>query len=134
MSHKKFDEKTSKELVIRFLNGLQTKCKNQFSLTGQERLVYLTNLLSNDPIGTDIWRTTYQMTFDKSFEPQLLVSEEEVFTTLIGFCARQTHSWKFNLTGLMDLLYLIRYRPQEHEKECTIWKEVVIDVSRKTLL
>jgi hypothetical protein len=134
VSCKKFDEKTSRELVIRFLNRLQIECKNQLSLTGQERLGYLINLLSNDPIGTETWKTTYQMTFDKSFEPQVLVSEEEVFTTLIGFCARQTHSWKFNLTGLMDLLFLIRYRPQEHKKECTIWKEVVIDASRETLL
>ncbi|VHO04425.1 hypothetical protein [Candidatus Rhabdochlamydia sp. T3358] len=134
MSNKKFDEKTSREIVVHFLNRLKTECKNQLSLTSQERLHYLINLLSNDPNGAETWKTTYQMTFDKSFEPQVLISEEEVFTTLIGFCARQTHSWKFNLTGLMDLLFLIRYRPQEHEKERTIWKEVVIDASRETLL
>jgi hypothetical protein len=134
MTHKKFDEKKSRELVVCFLNRLQTKCKNQLSLTGQERLLYLINLLSNDPIGTETWKTTYQMTFDQSFEPPLLILEEEVFTTLIGFCARQTHSCKFNSNGLMDLLFLIRYRPQEHEKECTIWKEVVIDASREALL
>jgi hypothetical protein len=72
------------------------------------------------------------MTFGKPLE---LISEEEIFTTLIGFCAQQTHICKFNLLGLIDLLFLIRYQsekePEEHEKDRAIWKEVVNFFSTK---
>lgn len=126
MNNKKFDEKTSREIVISFLNRLKTECDEHFPTTGLERIPRIVNLLSNDSTGAEIWKTTYQMTFGKSLE---LISEEEIFTTLIGFCAQQTHICKFNLLGLMDLLFLIRYQPEknpeEHEKDRAIWKEVV---------
>ncbi|PWU15761.1 MAG: hypothetical protein C5B45_01740 [Chlamydiae bacterium] len=102
MSHKKFDEKTSRELVVCFLNRLKTECDEHFPTTGLERIPHIVNLLSNDSTGAEIWKTIYQMTFGKSLK---LISEEEIFTTLIGFCAQQTHVCKFNLLGLMDLLF-----------------------------
>jgi hypothetical protein len=86
-------------------------------------------------MGTETWKTIYQMTFGKPLE---LISENEIFTTLIGFCAQQTHSCKFNLVGLMDLLFLIRYQPEknpeEHTKERVIWNEVVSSFSTKDSL
>lgn len=129
MSHKKFDEKKSRELVICFFNRLHAECQPLLGSTKLERLRYIVDLFGNDPTGPEIWKTTYQMTFGKSLE---LISEEEILTTLIGFCAKLTHSWEFNLTGLIDLLFLIRYQPEKNEKEYTIWKEVIASFNAKT--
>jgi len=135
VGHKKFDEKTSRELVICFLRRLQKECDENLTIMGSERLQRVFDFLSNDITGAETWKITYQMTFGRPLE---LISENEAFTTLIGFCAQQTHICKFNLLGLMDLLFLIRYQPEknpeEHEKERAIWKEVVNFFSTKDSL
>jgi len=132
VSHKKFDEKTSREMVVCFLKRLQKECDENLTIMGSERLQRVFDFLSNDITGAETWQTTYQMTFGKPFK---LISENEAFTTLIGFCAQQTHICKFNLLGLMNLLFLIRYQPEknpeEHKKGRTIWKEVVNFFSAK---
>ena len=131
VSHKKFDEKTSREIVIHFLNRLKTECNEQFSTTSLEHLCQIVDLFSNNLTSSEIWKTTYQMTFGKPLE---LISEEAIFTTLIGFCAKQTYNYKFNLRGLTQLLFLIRYRSEEQEKASAIWKETVAAFSPETLL
>ena len=132
MSNKKFDEKKSREMVVSFLRRLQKECDENLTIMGSERLQRVFDFLSNDITGAETWKTIYLMTFGKPLE---LISANEAFTTLIGFCAQQTHICKFNLLGLMDLLFLIRYQPEknpeEHEKERAIWKEVVNFFSAK---
>lgn len=129
MSDKKFDAKKSSEIALSFLKKLQTDCASRFSEAGLEGIRRVIEALSYETTTSELWKTTYQITFGEPFTEQVWISEEEVLTTLISLCIRQMFQWEYDLMELIDLLFFTRYPPEEnkkeYEKEWVLWKEIV---------
>lgn len=125
-----FNENKSRDLMAGFLEDLWEHCKERFSPDGFEGLSCLLDLAINNPGFEDDWREIYLLIFGKPFSDETLLTEEEVFTAMIEFVAQYLFKWEYDVSEVLNLLFIMRYKPEEAKKEWTVWNEVV-DFFRK---
>lgn len=125
-----FNENQSRDLMAGFLEDLWEHCKERFSPDGFEGFSAFCGVLNSDPGFFGTWRKSCLKTFGKPFSDETLLTEEEVFTAMIEFVAQYLFKWEYNVSEVLNLLFIMRYKPEEAKKEWTLWNEVV-DFFRK---
>src|SRR3972149_7062145 len=125
MGEKLFSENQSRDLMAGFLQDLQKHCKERFTPEGIEEFENFLFIPFGDPGFPEDWEESYERTFGMPFSDDTLLTEEEAFTAMIEFCALHIYQWGFGISEVLNLLFLVRYKPDETQKERALWKEGV---------
>ena len=125
LDDKRFSELDGFDLSIDYIERLLNECKHLFSEDGVVEFGIFSSIFSSDPGSSDLWRYAYQRAFGKVFSEKTLLTKEEVFTCMIDYVAQYCYGWTFNLREAINLLILIRHKPDTYEFERNIWKQEV---------
>ena len=110
--------------VLFFLDSVWKDCKNRFSDGGNELGSFL-NQFKTDSATPKNWQETYKLTFGKSLSVDDLLNPEKVFTTMVELSSLFVYKFEYKILELVNLLYSIRYKPDEHKKEYELWQQAV---------
>ncbi len=124
MQQRQFTTRESLDLVFTFTDALWRECKERFSEDTLEDMGNYLGALHGDPAIPDDWKEAYSRAFGREYpsdRPPL--NETEIFTTMIEICAMYIYRFQFKLEELLQLLFLMRYRPNDYVKECALWQE-----------
>src|SRR3972149_6983128 len=125
MGERLFSENQSRDLMAGFLDDLWKNSKERFTPVGMEEFESFLSFLFGDPAFPLDWKKSYERNFGMSFSDDTLLTEEEVFTTMTEFCAHYTYHCGYDISEVLNLLFLVRYKPEETQKERALWKEGV---------
>lgn len=130
MDQPRFTGYFCKELMAAFLESLWKKCKERFTEKAMNEFGGVLGCIFSDPGFDDDFRESYAYTFGKQYSDDLLLTENEAFTLIIEYCAKYIYDCSYDISEVLHLLFLVRYQPKDAQKEKTLWKETIRELSK----
>jgi len=121
----KFNDQRSVDIIGDFTSSLWEHCKERFSPETVETLAIYLTILFGDPGTLGTWKRAYAAAFGHPFSKEKFLTEEEIYISMVELCAMYVHKYRFELNPLLDLLFAIKYRPEEFPTESAFWKDSV---------
>jgi len=84
----------------------------------------LFNHLKDSSGAFEDWKNNYLTVRGRTLSPEQLLTQEEVFTTLIELCSLYIYKFGNDFRDILRLLYLIRYVPEHHEEQ-RLWEQTI---------
>jgi hypothetical protein len=53
------------------------------------------------------------------------LTEEEVFISMVELCALNIYKYDYHIQELLDLLFLMKYKPDEFKEELFLWRKIL---------
>lgn len=112
--------------IVFFTNYLWEQRAARYFYIDPEEFTDYVSYLSGDPATSDDWLAIYAATFGKRIcSCHDLLTEEEIFTTMIEMCAWYIYHFGDNYLSILKLLYSMRYCPEEYQVEWQLWQRAV---------
>lgn len=119
MSEITFNPMASLYRSISFLDNIWDNCKERFTEDALEEFGLYMSILTGDPGTFEEWQDAYYIAFGKCLSNDSRMASQEIYTTMLMLCARYCYYYQFNLFEVLNRLFLIRLKPDEHKTE---WK------------
>lgn len=110
-------------LMYPFGRKIRENCGDKFSAKDLDELGRFLGVFSSEGEDGAEWEDTYEKSTGKLFSNALKLLEEELLTNIIASMGKYIYSWGFDIPQFLDLLFKMRYKPEESEKEISIWRQ-----------